>query len=92
MQNPTARSGDTYCISCTVNVSDVSIINSVAYQTARKRCAAFRLLQRLCRAHDCFVFLCCNGCRIDLHAQKEAAPTELLYEQCSALSALCVCD
>ncbi len=36
------------------------------------------------------VLLCCDGCCIDLHSQAEAAPADRLYEQCSAVSALCV--
>lgn len=50
-----AKSGDTYCSSCTVDVSGVTIINSTAVSKG-KPCAAFRLLQRLCSvtsAHDC---------------------------------------
>jgi len=50
----TAGSGDTYCSGCAVNVSDVAIIKSIAVSnTAGKLCPVFRLLQRLCSAHDC---------------------------------------
>ncbi len=53
-----AQSGDTYCSGCTVNVSDVAIINSVAVSnTTGKLCAAFRLLQRLCSARNCVCLL-----------------------------------
>ncbi len=49
-----AQSGDTYCSSCAVDVSDVAIINSTAVSNIfGKLYAAFRLLQRLCSAHDC---------------------------------------
>jgi len=83
-----AKSGDTYCSSCAVDVSDVTIINSAAVSNG-KLCAAFCLMHRLCSAHDfCW---CCNGCRIDLHVQ-DNNPTERLYEQCSALLVLRVCD
>jgi hypothetical protein len=48
------QSGGTYCSGCAINVSDVAIINSVAVSNTKgKLCAAFRLLQLLCSAHDC---------------------------------------
>ena len=54
----TARSGDTYCSGCAVNVSDVAIINSIAALNATgKLCPVFRLLQCLCSAHDCVCVL-----------------------------------
>jgi len=54
----TARSGDTYCSGCAVNVSDVAIVNSIAVSNATgKLCPVFRILQRLCSAHDCVCVL-----------------------------------
>jgi hypothetical protein len=37
-------------------------------------------------------FVSCDTCNTDLHAQEMVAPMEHLYEQCSALLALYVCD
>jgi hypothetical protein len=54
----TVRSGDTYCSGCAVNVSDVAIINSIAVSNATgKLCPVYRMLQRLCSAHDCVCVL-----------------------------------
>jgi hypothetical protein len=84
----TAASGDTYCSSCTVNVSDVAIANSVAASNTSGnnnvgcvlRVAVFALM---------IVFLYCNGCCTDLLAQLEQYQAEeCLYEQCSAASDL----
>jgi hypothetical protein len=57
--NPSAaQSGDTYCSSCAVDVSDVTIINSSAVSnTTGKQSVKSRLLQFLRSAHDCFSLL-----------------------------------
>jgi hypothetical protein len=44
-RSATAQSGDTYCIGCTVNVSDVTITNSEAVSGSSKLWAAFHALQ-----------------------------------------------
>ena len=84
-----AQSGDTYCSGCTVNVSDVAMSNSVAASNTKGGLwdALYALLCWRCvRGCTCVLRWLC----IDLHAQVEAVPSERLYGQCSAASALCV--
>ncbi len=71
--NPSAaQSGDTYCSSCAVDVSDVTIINSsaVSNTTGKQSVKSKFFSPAFCSfcAVLTIVFLCCNGCRIDLHA------------------------
>ncbi len=64
-----SKSGDTYCSGCAANVSDIAITDSIALSS--KLCVAVRAFQSWCCVRAT-VFVCYNGCRIDLHAQVEA--------------------
>ncbi len=54
------------------------------YRTQLVSCALCSTCCSVCAVLT-IVSVCCNGCRVDLHAQEEKAPWERLYEQCIAL-------
>ena len=63
-----SQSGNTHCIGCAVNVSDVAVTNSTAVSnTTGELRAVFHVLQCVV-AVFAVVLGCCDGCCIDMHA------------------------